>query len=244
TILQDISAQNIRATARDLSAVSREDGGLSQAKFLLHHWTELGLTDVQLTNYSVLLSEAGSSPSTITDQASRKCFLPNRKPCDAGTRSPASEDQLSSFAAYSAVGSLEAEVVDVQYGTVKDLIRANTMTNASKRIALVKLGQAPFLYTLSLLSQAGFLGVLPYVDPCDLTERPGVGDEAFGISLNPGGDPSTPGYPSIGETPPNPGHPEPLGLVRETSGAAFTAHHGQPLFPTRLCRPQAQVLLL
>lgn len=196
-ILQDISAEKIRATVRDLNALSLEDGGFSQAKFLLHHWTELGLTDVQLTNYSVLLSQAGSAPSTITDRASGKCFLPSRKPCDGGNRSPASEDQLSSFAAYSAVGTLEAEVVDVQYGTVKDLIRANTTTSATKRIALLKLGQAPLLYTLSLLTEAGFLGVLPYVDPCDLPDRPGLWDQSFGISLNPGGDPSTPGYPSI-----------------------------------------------
>ncbi|KAJ8374247.1 hypothetical protein SKAU_G00048270 [Synaphobranchus kaupii] len=106
-------------SGRDLNAFSAEDGGLPQAKYLLHHWTELGLTDVQLTNYSVLLSQAGSSPSIITDKVSGQCFLPNGKPCDARSRNPASEDQLSSFAAYSAVGRLEAEVVDVQYGSMK-----------------------------------------------------------------------------------------------------------------------------
>ncbi|KAJ8277215.1 hypothetical protein GJAV_G00072710 [Gymnothorax javanicus] len=136
-------------------------------------------------------------PSNITDKATGRCFLPNGKLCDSRNRDPASKDQLFSFAAYSAVGTLEAEVVDVQYGTVKDLIRANTMTNATKRVALLKLGQAPFLYTLSLLTKAGFLGVLPYVDPCDVPERPGLGNKAFGISLNQEGDPSTPGYPSI-----------------------------------------------
>ncbi|KAI1891539.1 hypothetical protein AGOR_G00144840 [Albula goreensis] len=193
-ILLDINAEGIRAQIRALSAASVE-GESSMARYLLHHWTELGLMDVHMANYSVLMSKAGSSPSTITETASAQCFLPNSKPCDSNSRN--SRDQLSSYAAYSAVGTLEAEVVDVQYGSMKDLIQARTATNATRRIAVLKLGQAPFLYTLSLLADAGFGGVLPYVDPCDLPDRPALWDEAFGMSLNPGGDPSTPGYPSI-----------------------------------------------
>ncbi|KAG7488079.1 hypothetical protein MATL_G00031280 [Megalops atlanticus] len=196
-ILQDITAEKIRAHLRALNAVSTESEEFSRARYLLHQWTELGLTDVHLANYSVLLSHAGSSPSTITDKDSGQCFLPNGRACDARSWSPTSKDQLFSFAAYSAVGTLEAEVVDVQYGTVKDLTEASAATNATERIALLKLGQAPLVYTLSLLAEAGFGGVLPYVDPCDLPNEQRLWDEAFGITLNPGGDPSTPGYPSI-----------------------------------------------
>ncbi|KGL75842.1 Inactive N-acetylated-alpha-linked acidic dipeptidase-like 2, partial [Tinamus guttatus] len=47
---------------------------------------------------------------------------------------------------------------------------------------------------LSLLEDAGFGGALLYADPCD---APGAAQlEAFMVSLNSGGDPSTPGYPS------------------------------------------------
>nr|XP_016847486.1 PREDICTED: inactive N-acetylated-alpha-linked acidic dipeptidase-like protein 2 isoform X4 [Anolis carolinensis] len=51
--------------------------------------------------------------------------------------------------------------------------------------------------TLSLLEEAGFRGVLLYVDPCDLPKTHNLSNKAFMVSLNSGGDPSTPGYPSI-----------------------------------------------
>ncbi|XP_030350524.1 inactive N-acetylated-alpha-linked acidic dipeptidase-like protein 2 isoform X4 [Strigops habroptila] len=50
---------------------------------------------------------------------------------------------------------------------------------------------------LSLLEDAGFGGVLLYVDPCDLPKTTDLADKAFMVSLNGGGDPSTPGYASI-----------------------------------------------
>lgn len=52
---------------------------------------------------------------------------------------------------------------------------------------------------LSLLEDAGFGGVLLYVDPCDLPKTTDLADKAFMVSLNSGGDPSTPGYASVGE---------------------------------------------
>ncbi|KFW86071.1 Inactive N-acetylated-alpha-linked acidic dipeptidase-like 2, partial [Manacus vitellinus] len=50
---------------------------------------------------------------------------------------------------------------------------------------------------LSLLEDAGFGGVLLYADPCDLPKTTDLADKAFMVSLNSGGDPSTPGYASI-----------------------------------------------
>lgn len=47
------------------------------------------------------------------------------------------------------VFSLQAELVDVQYGTVADLIRIQAITNVTKKIALLKLGQSPLLYKVS-----------------------------------------------------------------------------------------------
>lgn len=52
---------------------------------------------------------------------------------------------------------------------------------------------------LSLLEEAGFGGVLLYTDPCDLPKTADLADKAFMVSLNSGGDPSTPGYASIGK---------------------------------------------
>ncbi|XP_067085551.1 inactive N-acetylated-alpha-linked acidic dipeptidase-like protein 2 [Osmerus mordax] len=90
-----------------------------------------------------------------------------------------------------------AEVVDVQYGSLEDIRRVSSAMNVTKQIAVLKLGQAPLLYKLSLLADLGFGGVLVYVDPCDSPlDQNQKHTQAFGVTLNPGGDPSTPGYPS------------------------------------------------
>uniref|UniRef100_A0A493THU3 N-acetylated alpha-linked acidic dipeptidase like 2 n=1 Tax=Anas platyrhynchos platyrhynchos TaxID=8840 RepID=A0A493THU3_ANAPP len=195
-ILKEIKAENIQQIYRDLLQFSREDD-VDTAMKILVQWTSYGLEDVQLVNYSVLLDLPGSSSNTITLKNSGECFYPDGQQCNRGTKTLHSQDLLYSYAAYSAKGTLEAELVDVQYGTIEDLIRIQAITNVTKKIALLKLGQSPLLYKLSLLEDAGFGGVLLYVDPCDLPKTTDLADKAFMVSLNSGGDPSTPGYASI-----------------------------------------------
>lgn len=55
------------------------------------------------------------------------------------------------------VPSLQAELVDVQYGTMEDLIRIQAITNVTKKIALLKLGQSPLLYKVSYTSAELFI---------------------------------------------------------------------------------------
>ncbi|TKS74162.1 Inactive N-acetylated-alpha-linked acidic dipeptidase-like protein 2 [Collichthys lucidus] len=153
---------------RSFSSLS-DDSEEARARYLYRQWVGLGLTDVRLSNHTVLLSLPGSTPNTITDSSSRQCFLPNGIPCDQ--RGPSDlPKQRFSYAAYSAVGSLQkngmlapqnndggeeeaedsltpqGEVVDVQYGSIDDLRRAKDSLNLTDQIAVVKLGQAPLLY--------------------------------------------------------------------------------------------------
>ncbi|KAM9231492.1 inactive N-acetylated-alpha-linked acidic dipeptidase-like protein 2 [Leptosomus discolor] len=195
-ILKEIKAENIQQIYRDLLQLSREDD-VDIAMKILVQWSSQGLEDVRLVNYSVLLDLPGSSSNTVTLKNSGECFYPSGQQCNRDTKMLHSQDLLYSYAAYSAKGTLEAELVDVQYGTVEDLIRVQAITNVTKKIALLKLGQSPLLYKLSLLEDAGFGGVLLYVDPCDLPKTADLADKAFMVSLNSGGDPSTPGYASI-----------------------------------------------
>ncbi|OXB64605.1 hypothetical protein ASZ78_008178 [Callipepla squamata] len=317
-ILKEIKAENIQQIYRDLLQSHREDDADIAMKTLLQ-WTSHGLEDVRLVNYSVLLDLPGSSSNTVTLKNSGECFYPDGQQCSRVTKTLHSQDLLYSYAAYSAKGVLEAELVDVQYGTIEDLIQVQATTNVTKKIALMKLGQSPLLYKsylpsprncqrdkndqanlsyeftvaavhdpadflqlcfahvihkvalffitystidpmfnrkdncsgleplklkayyfgelfvettrryeqlcginvevmphlnmisasqnlfnsvavkeLSLLEDAGFGGVLLYVDPCDLPKTTDLADKAFMVSLNSGGDPSTPGYASIG----------------------------------------------
>ncbi|XP_056354901.1 inactive N-acetylated-alpha-linked acidic dipeptidase-like protein 2 [Oenanthe melanoleuca] len=195
-ILKEIKAENIQRIYRDLLEFPREDDADIAMK-ILARWRSQGLEDVQLVNYSVLLDLPGPSSNTVTLQSSGECFYPSGQQCSRDPKTLHSPDLLYSYAAYSAKGTLEAELVDVQYGTMEDLIRVQAITNVTKKIALLKLGQSPLLYKLSLLEDAGFGGVLLYTDPCDLPKTADLADKAFMVSLNSGGDPSTPGYASI-----------------------------------------------
>ncbi|XP_056214591.1 inactive N-acetylated-alpha-linked acidic dipeptidase-like protein 2 isoform X3 [Falco biarmicus] len=194
-ILKEIKAENIKQIYRDLLQFPGEDD-VDVAMKILVQWSSQGLEDARLVNYSVLLDLPGSS-NTVTLKNSGECFYPSGQQCNRETKTLHNQDLLYSYAAYSAKGTLEAELVDIQYGTTEDLIRIQAITNVTKKIALLKLGQSPLLYKLSLLEDAGFGGVLLYIDPCDLPKTTDLDDKAFMVSLNSGGDPSTPGYASI-----------------------------------------------
>ncbi|XP_019482750.1 PREDICTED: inactive N-acetylated-alpha-linked acidic dipeptidase-like protein 2, partial [Hipposideros armiger] len=195
-ILKTIQAEDIKKSFRDLVQLYKSEDDLEISKAIETQWTSLGLEDVQFVNYSVLLNLPGPSPSSVTLSSSGQCFHPNGQPCSEA-RKHSSQDLLYSYAAYSAKGTLEAELIDVSYGNADDLKRIKKMKNITSQIALLKLGKLPLLYKLSLLEKAGFGGVLLYIDPCDLPKTADLSYDTFMVSLNLGGDPSTPGYPSI-----------------------------------------------
>ncbi|XP_027025894.2 inactive N-acetylated-alpha-linked acidic dipeptidase-like protein 2 isoform X1 [Tachysurus fulvidraco] len=192
-VLQNITAFKIQALKRDFESLSGL-GEEARVKYLARRWEEFGLKNVQLINYTVLISSPGSFPNTITDLANKRCFLPSGANCDSNPH--ITIDESFAFAAYSTVGSLEAELVDVQYGGSEDLRLIRTEMNVTNKIALLKIGPVPLLNTLSLLADMGFGACLIYVDPCDVPEDQPLLQKAFGVTLNPGGDPSTPDYPS------------------------------------------------
>ncbi|KFR15050.1 Inactive N-acetylated-alpha-linked acidic dipeptidase-like 2, partial [Opisthocomus hoazin] len=147
-ILKEIKAENIQQIYRDLLQFTREDDVDIAVKILVQ-WSSQGLEDVRLVNYSVLLDLPGFSSNTVTLKNSGECFYPGGQQCNRETKTLHRQDLLYSYAAYSAKGTLEAELVDVQYGTVEDLIRIQAITNVTKKIALLKLGQSPLLYKVS-----------------------------------------------------------------------------------------------
>ncbi|XP_016861570.1 inactive N-acetylated-alpha-linked acidic dipeptidase-like protein 2 isoform X5 [Homo sapiens] len=199
-ILKTIQAEDIKKSFRNLVQLYKNEDDMEISKKIKTQWTSLGLEDVQFVNYSVLLDLPGPSPSTVTLSSSGQCFHPNGQPCSEEARKDSSQDLLYSYAAYSAKGTLKAEVIDVSYGMADDLKRIRKIKNVTNQIALLKLGKLPLLYKLSSLEKAGFGGVLLYIDPCDLPKTVNPSHDTFMVSLNPGGDPSTPGYPSVDES--------------------------------------------
>ncbi|XP_048203053.1 inactive N-acetylated-alpha-linked acidic dipeptidase-like protein 2 isoform X2 [Perognathus longimembris pacificus] len=196
-ILKTIQAEDIKKSFRNLVQLYPSAVDTDISKRIKTHWTSLGLEDVQFVNYSVLLSLPSASPSTVTLSSGAQCFHPSGQPCNQEDRKDSSQNLLYSYAAYSANGILQAEVIDVSYGTREDLKMIKKMKNTTNQIALLKLGKLPLLYKISLLEKAGFGGVLLYIDPCDVPVTENLNHDNFMVTLNPGGDPSTPGYPSI-----------------------------------------------
>ncbi|XP_056893384.1 inactive N-acetylated-alpha-linked acidic dipeptidase-like protein 2 isoform X1 [Takifugu flavidus] len=184
-LLLKISAEKIDALHKSFSSLSEKSEDV-RASYLYRQWVGLGLNEVHMSNHTVLLSLPGSTPNTITDRSSHQCFLPYGIPCDQR----GFNDQESPYAAYSASGSVQGEVVDVQYGSMENLRNIRDTLNLTNHIAMLKLGQAPLLYTLSILSELGFGGVLLYIDPCDVPLERHTWHQAFRVTLNPGGNPA------------------------------------------------------
>ncbi|NXM84448.1 NADL2 protein, partial [Oenanthe oenanthe] len=156
-ILKEIKAENIQRIYRYVPWQFPREDDADIAMKILARWRSQGLEDVQLVNYSVLLDLPGPSSNTVTLQSSGECFYPSGQQCSRDPKTLHSPDLLYSYAAYSAKGTLEAELVDVQYGTMEDLIRVQAITNVTKKIALLKLGQSPLLYKVSYTSAELFI---------------------------------------------------------------------------------------
>ncbi|XP_053567807.1 inactive N-acetylated-alpha-linked acidic dipeptidase-like protein 2 [Bombina bombina] len=181
-ILDHITKENIEKHYRYFSEISVNKTNSDPAKEIAHLWTSIGLNEVELVNYSVLLDLPGSSPNTIT-MNNGQCYFPSGQQCDEETEKHPSQESLYSYAAFCAKGSLEGEMIDVQYGTLEDLQRVKQSNNVTNSIALLKLGVLPLLYKISLLEDFGFKGALIYIDPCDHPETADIDNKTFMVSL-------------------------------------------------------------
>lgn len=85
-----------------------DDSEEARVRYFYKRWVGLGLSDVRLSNHTVLVSLPGSTPSTITDKSSHQCFLPSGVPCDQRGANELPRQRFS-YAAYSAAGSLQVQ---------------------------------------------------------------------------------------------------------------------------------------
>nr|CAE54973.1 putative NAALADL2 protein [Homo sapiens] len=157
-ILKTIQAEDIKKSFRNLVQLYKNEDDMEISKKIKTQWTSLGLEDVQFVNYSVLLDLPGPSPSTVTLSSSGQCFHPNGQPCSEEARKDSSQDLLYSYAAYSAKGTLKAEVIDVSYGMADDLKRIRKIKNVTNQIALLKLGKLPLLYKVGPVNVIQWFG--------------------------------------------------------------------------------------
>jgi N-acetylated-alpha-linked acidic dipeptidase len=117
-------------------------------------------------------------------------------------------EQVMPFNGYGAPGDVRGEVVYVNYGLIEDYAQLDSMGVSVKgKIALARYGRSYRGIKAREAEKHGAAGLLIYSDPADDgfargdvypvgPMRPANGIQR-GSVMNPNGDPSTPGYPSI-----------------------------------------------
>jgi len=116
--------------------------------------------------------------------------------------------QVMAFNGYGAVGDVNGEVVYVNYGLIEDYAQLDSMGVTVKgKIAIARYGRSYRGIKAREAEKHGAAGLLIYSDPADDgfmrgdvyptgPMRPANGIQR-GSVMNPNGDPSTPGYPSV-----------------------------------------------
>jgi N-acetylated-alpha-linked acidic dipeptidase len=116
--------------------------------------------------------------------------------------------QVMAFNGYGAAGDVSGEVVYVNYGLIEDYAQLDSMGVSVKgKIAIARYGRSYRGIKAREAEKHGAAGLLIYSDPADdgFTRgdvyptgpmRPANGIQR-GSVMNPNGDPSTPGYPSV-----------------------------------------------
>ena len=117
--------------------------------------------------------------------------------------------QVMPFNGYGATGDVQGEVVYVNYGLIEDYAQLDSMGVSVKgKIAIARYGRSYRGIKAREAEKHGAVGLIIYSDPADDgyvrgdvypggPMRPEHGIQR-GSVMNPNGDPSTPGYPSLG----------------------------------------------
>ncbi|KAI8504230.1 hypothetical protein Bbelb_182980 [Branchiostoma belcheri] len=215
----EINADNIKENLRYLTSKPHLAGtpeSKEHADWVVQKWREQGLDDSYLTDYNILLSYPDrDSPSYIAlldvngiEQFRTAVF---EEAVDAET-----EQWLSSivqpFNAYSAPGTVQGDVVYVNYARVEDFERLRDELNVdvTGKVAIARYGKIFRGEKAKYAQQFGVAGLILFTDPEDTAgpggERdlyprgwylPGTGVQRGNILNSAGaGEPLTPGYPA------------------------------------------------
>ncbi|XP_056023072.1 N-acetylated-alpha-linked acidic dipeptidase 2-like [Ostrea edulis] len=218
-IIGQINSDNIRQYLRELSELPHLAGtsaDYEQAKGLHDFWKSVGLDEVFITPYEVLLSY----PDTNDETKMNRIFVYNSTDhvvWQSALYEPIldpSENKsnvVPPFNAYSAPGDINStDLVYVNYGRVEDYrwLANNTNISITGKIVLVRYGKIFRGDKAHLAHLHGAKGIIMYSDPADYAVDgensqvyphdwwlPDTGTQRGTIFLR-NGDPLTPGYPA------------------------------------------------
>ena len=207
---------NIRNNLQNLTVLPHIAGSpqnMKLAQDIYTQWVNYGFDDVQLVNYSVLLSYPNTSnPNVLLLKSSAGGTIYNAHTAQEIPLTPGENDSTAAmpFNAYSGSGNATGRLVYVNYATIDDFLylTTNLFLNLTGRICIARYG-AIFRGDKAHLAQTyGCSALIIYSDPQNYAPS-GTPVYPNGPSLPPYGlqrgyllrtvgDPLTPGVPSIG----------------------------------------------
>ncbi|XP_035677348.1 N-acetylated-alpha-linked acidic dipeptidase 2-like [Branchiostoma floridae] len=181
----EISAENIEENLRYLTSGPHLAGtpeSKAYADWVVQKWREQGLDDAYVTNYNILLSYPDrDSPSYIAllDENDRERFRTAvfEEAVDAET-----EQWLSSivqpFNAYSAPGTVQGDVVYVNYARVEDYerLRDQLGIDVTGKVVIARYGKIFRGEKAKYSQEFGAAGLILYTDPEDTVGSGGEAD--------------------------------------------------------------------
>ncbi|XP_038074787.1 N-acetylated-alpha-linked acidic dipeptidase 2-like [Patiria miniata] len=217
-LMNEMQAGNMKEYLRKLTSTPHLAGtpaDKSNADYVRDEWIKYGLEPVRQNAYNVLLSyPSKEDPNyvSVLNSDNTQFFQSQAEepPLDVGTLS---NDTVRPFNAYAANGTVQGDLVYVNYGRVEDfqLLEGSLNMNVTGKIAVARYGK---IFRGDKAKQAeafGAIGLILYSDPADYAVDgissvypdswwlPGSGVQrgSLYIQQGVGGDPLTPGYPSL-----------------------------------------------
>ncbi|GAB6019806.1 hypothetical protein CHUAL_001349 [Chamberlinius hualienensis] len=207
TLQNFIQPSSIKEFLRNVCVQPHVAGTLSgdeSASIVQRHWESLGISDVRVDKYNVLLSYPSNylpnDVLVVSNKTSKIEILLN-------ITNAMSKSEIKPFLAYSPSGQAEGRLVFANYGRQEDFLLLRKLNvSVQGNIALIKFGEGHHGDKVRWAAECGAAGVLLYPDPAEYVGKNEVFPQGIGLpedaviygSLKTfPGDPMTPRMPSI-----------------------------------------------
>lgn len=189
-------------------------GNLALARVTRDAWLSLGLEDVEIVEYEVLLNYPTNKSQVSLLQHDKKVWSATLKE-DYLPEDPGSKEEVPFFHGYSKNGSANGALIYLNYGRPQDFEAVvNTGISLKGKIGICRYGKLFRGLKVELAQRYDMNAMLLYDDPSedhDITIENGFQAYPHGPARNPSsvqrgsvqflsvtpGDPTTPGYPSL-----------------------------------------------
>ncbi|XP_032228690.2 glutamate carboxypeptidase 2 [Nematostella vectensis] len=214
-----MNAENLRENLKYFSSRPHIAGSPRQVELandLARRWREAGFDRVEMPQYQVLLSFPQKDKPNLVTLLHSNGSIAYQTSAEEQIAEPSENDTLviPPFLGYAPSGTVEGELVYVNYGRLEDFarLRDNLGINITGKIAIMRYGKNFRGNKVANAAKSGAIGAILFSDPADYAPMgytandtypstpwlPSTGAQRGSIYTGKGiGDPLTPGLPSI-----------------------------------------------